>query len=161
MLPTIPNVPRSSSAFAAIHHPCIIRSNAATARDWSPGSLARDFGEARVNALVFDGGVQGSDISASDMSFSDFRDAAVNGFEVDGGEDEGAFVDPVLYLLLTTRGLEGDAGNMAMDPNPGSELLGLLDGVGFVEGLMGEGLVEAWSNLRLGAGYDYPVHVDW
>jgi hypothetical protein len=63
-----------------------------------------------------------------------------------------------IYLLLTSRGLEGA---VAMDPNPNSPLLELLDEVGFDDTVLaGAGLKEAWSNLRMGVGYDYPVHID-
>ena len=48
-----------------------------------------------------------------------------------------------------------------MDPNPNSPLLSLLDEVGFDDTVLaGAGLKEAWSNLRMGVGYDYPVHID-
>lgn len=133
------------AAFADISYPCVVRSSAPSGRNWSAASLAADFAGERVNTLVFDGGVQGSDISAAEMDFGEFVSAAVGGFDVERGGE--GLVDPVLYLLLTTRGLAGETGNVAMDPNPGSALLALLDEVGFGGGLK-EGLEEAWSNLR-------------
>jgi hypothetical protein len=79
---------------------------------------------------------------------------SVNGFEA----EDSPLANPVIYLLLTTRRLQG---NVAMDPNPSAEkLIHLLNFVGFEDSVMGPGLKEAWSNIRMGAGYDYPVHID-
>lgn len=59
---------------------------------------------------------------------------------------------------MTTRGVEGNA---AMDPNVNNAMKDkTLSRVPFDDSWMGANTHEAWSNIRMGAGYDYPTHID-
>jgi len=149
--------------FARSSVPCVIRGGGGRkGRDWSAEGLKGSYGSEQVNTLIFErgdrgGGDKGGDINTVLCSFEEFAGYAMNGFEIvsEGGDGE---AKQEIYLLLTSRGLEGA---LAIDPNPNSRMLELLREVGFEDTILEEaGLSEAWSNVRIGVGYDYPVHID-
>ena len=142
--------------------PCLIRrsSEIATtgAQRWDTASLLEEYRGTDITALVFDGkemSASSSGIKTVELSFGDFVKHSRDGFETE--HETGAIMEkPQLYLLMTSRGISGNA---AMNPDVGS-MASLLTRVPFSDAWLGVGCTEAWSNVRMGAGYDYPTHID-
>ena len=131
--------------------------------DWTPEGLNGEFKNTTVNVLIFDADVNKTaaekTILESRVSFGEFGKMSVGGFEsVEKGDSRLlAMKQPQLYLLLTTRDL---VNKTAVNPNPNSPLLKLLQDADEEFDMELDGLQTAWTNLRLGAGYDYPTHID-
>ena len=59
--------------FVRLNYPAVIRGGSSQAlRDWDHKALAEEFREEHVNALIFDGAEDGSEISAAGMTFAEF-----------------------------------------------------------------------------------------
>jgi hypothetical protein len=142
--------------------PCIIRKNLSSFRDndiWNADVLAKQYGDTSITALVYDGQTKqaSSDIKTVELPFNDFVHYSLNGFET----DDTTMTQPQLYFLLTSRAtVEGQ--DAAMNPNAaaGGPLQDMLESVPFDDKWLGPSTAEAWSNVRMGAGYDYPTHID-
>jgi len=149
--------------FIQHNFPCIIRGGGergySGVEGWGPAQLKSRFNDNSVNVLIFDGDGEitatQNKIMQAEVTFGEFVDMALGGFE---SEEDLEFADPIIYLLLTNRGLEG---NVAVNPNPNSKTLDLLAEADqqFNKEIVMD-LATAWSNLRMGAGYDYPTHID-
>lgn len=165
------------SPFIDANYPCLIRSPSPPAGSsgsppspWSLPSLLSLYKDEPVTALVYDSApdVVSEAISAVDMTLGAFAELALGGFEIAAGTQMTA---PSLYFLLTTRRHETrPTVNPNHDKAPGIRSL-LGSAVPFDDAFFNSAsssssshnrapLLEAWSNVRLGVGYDYPTHID-
>ena len=153
--------------FIERNYPVAIRlrpvgTNMTSTTDWTPQSLTREYEEEMVNVLIFDGDVNLSGdenaILQASVKFGEFARMSRGGFVSEDEDGVSSMKQPQIYLLLTSRNLEG---NTAMNPNPSGDILRLLDVADSQFDITTPGGLEtAWTNLRLGAGYDYPTHID-